>query len=151
MMYNFEDGKGPVKAHKHANGGGWVADTAYVADTVFVGPSAKVSGNARVYDKAMVSGNAMVFNNAKVYGNASVSGNARISGNAWVSKTPPHVVRTDGYDFIVVPCSDGKNRVIAGCRYFTFKEAKEHWKATRGGTELGEETMDILEYLKKRV
>ena len=113
--------------------------------------NASVSGNARVFGDAKVFGNAMVYDNTRVSGNAMVSGNAWVSGNARVSKTPPHVVRTDGYDFIVVPCSDGKNRVIAGCRYFTFKEAKEHWKATRGGTELGEETMDILEYLKKRV
>jgi hypothetical protein len=46
--YNFKDGLGPVPAHKHPNGGGWVADTATVADTAYVGPEAKVYDNARV-------------------------------------------------------------------------------------------------------
>ena len=28
-IHDFKDGKGPVPAHQHSNGGGWVADTAY--------------------------------------------------------------------------------------------------------------------------
>ena len=59
--FDFGDGKGPVAAHQHPNGGGWVADTAKVADTSYVGPD------------------------AWVYGNAEVSGTARVSGDAWVS------------------------------------------------------------------
>lgn len=39
---------GPVPAHRHANGGGWVADTATVDPTAYVGPSAQVSGHAQV-------------------------------------------------------------------------------------------------------
>ena len=59
--FDFNDGNGPVAAHQHPNGGGWVADTAKVADTSYVGPD------------------------AWVYGNAEVSGTARVSGDAWVS------------------------------------------------------------------
>jgi hypothetical protein len=40
--YDFNDGLGLVAAHKHSNGGGWVADSASVAD------NAKVYGNAWV-------------------------------------------------------------------------------------------------------
>jgi hypothetical protein len=66
MSKMFDFGFGPVPAHQHPNGGGWVADTAYVAETAFVGP------NARVFDKAWVSGNARVFGNAQVFGYALV-------------------------------------------------------------------------------
>jgi hypothetical protein len=52
-VFDFGDGNGPVPAHKHVNGGGWVADTAYVADTAFVGPEALVYGSARVYGNAI--------------------------------------------------------------------------------------------------
>jgi tetrahydrodipicolinate N-succinyltransferase len=69
--FDFKDGKGPVPAKKHSNGGGWVADTATVAETAFVGPDALVFGNARV------SGNARVYGNAWVYGYAQVSGDAK--------------------------------------------------------------------------
>jgi hypothetical protein len=50
QKYKFGDGKGPVPAHQHPNGGGWVADTAKVADTSYVGPDAWVYGNAWVSD-----------------------------------------------------------------------------------------------------
>ena len=55
-MNTFDFGAGPVPAHQHANGGGWVADTATVAPTAWIGPDARVSGNACVFDNAQVSG-----------------------------------------------------------------------------------------------
>ena len=75
MTFDFKDGNGPVPAHQHPNGGGWVADTASVADTAYVGPDAWVYGNAKV------TGNAEVFGNARVFGNAEVFGNARVFGD----------------------------------------------------------------------
>ena len=41
-VYDF--GAGPVPAHQHPNGGGWVANTAHVAESVYVGPLAAVAG-----------------------------------------------------------------------------------------------------------
>jgi hypothetical protein len=49
VMHDFNDGKGPVPAHQHANGGGRVADTVTIDDTAFVGPDARVFGDAEVY------------------------------------------------------------------------------------------------------
>jgi hypothetical protein len=66
IMTQFDFGDGPVPAHQHPNGGGWVADTAHVADTAYVGPdaqvfgSAQVSGSARVYGRARVSGDTVM-------------------------------------------------------------------------------------------
>jgi carbonic anhydrase/acetyltransferase-like protein (isoleucine patch superfamily) len=82
--FDFQDGRGPVPAHKHPNGGGWVADTATVSDTAYVGPDAWVSGNAQVYGSALVSGSAQVYGHAQVYGSAQVSGSAQVYGSAWV-------------------------------------------------------------------
>ena len=48
-MTTFDFGYGPVPAHQHPRGGGWVADSARVADTVYVGPDAQVSDTAQVY------------------------------------------------------------------------------------------------------
>ena len=101
--YDFQDGNGPVPAHQHSNGGGWVADTAKVHETAYIGPDAKVFGNAEVIDYAKVDGNAKVSGHAKVsdyakvyndvviFGAVKVSGNARVFGDAklfnsaWVS------------------------------------------------------------------
>jgi hypothetical protein len=41
-------GSGPVAAHQHPNGGGWVADTASVESTALVKLGAQVSGDAQV-------------------------------------------------------------------------------------------------------
>ena len=46
--FDFQDGNGPVPAHQHPNGGGWVADTATVEETAYVGADARVSGSALV-------------------------------------------------------------------------------------------------------
>ena len=81
--FDFQDGHGPVPAHRHKNAdgteGGWVANTARVSG------NALVYGNARVSGDALVSGNALVYGNARVYGDAQVSGNALVYGNALVS------------------------------------------------------------------
>lgn len=55
-MYDFKDGNGPVPAHQHPNGGGWVADTAFVVKSVYVGADAKVYGNAVVYGNVTENG-----------------------------------------------------------------------------------------------
>ena len=52
----FDFGYGPVPAHRHAYGGGWVAETATVNETAFIGPDAWVYGDAQVFGDARVSG-----------------------------------------------------------------------------------------------
>jgi len=51
--------------------------------------------------------------------------------------------RTDGYRFLLLDTYVGW-RVEVGCRFFTLPEAWQHWERTRAGTDLGEETFDIL-------
>ena len=58
---DFLDGQGPVPAHRHPNGGGWVADTARVADTAWVADTARVFGEAWVFGEARVYGKAQVY------------------------------------------------------------------------------------------
>jgi len=82
--FDFNDGNGPVPAHKHPNGGGWVADTAKVDETAYVGRDARVYGDARVYDNAMIGGYARVYGDAQVYDNAMIGGYAMVYGNATV-------------------------------------------------------------------
>ncbi|MFT7839273.1 DUF6055 domain-containing protein [Saccharothrix sp. BKS2] len=77
----------------HANGGGWVANTATVAATAYVGPKAAVHGRATVRDNArveglgwvnggVVAGNAVVKDNALVQDGANLSGNVVVGGDA---------------------------------------------------------------------
>lgn len=82
--YDFNDGNGLVPAHKHSNGGGWVANTAYVENTAYVCSNAEVFGYAQVYGYACVFDNAKVYEYAVVYDDARVSGNAHVSGNSEV-------------------------------------------------------------------
>ena len=135
--FDFHDGNGPVKAHKHTNGGGWVADTAQVSGNAQVSGDARVYGNAQVYGNAWVSGDAQVYGdaqvsgnawvsgNAQVYGNAQVSGNAQVygnawvSGNAWVGLTPINII---GVDYNITIYS-GFAQV--GCKLFLISEWRE--------------------------
>ena len=106
LTFDFQDGNGPVPAHRHVNPdgseGGWVAETAWVyGDARVFGDAwvfctARVYGTARVFGNAWVSGDAWVYGTARVYGDAWVSGDARVSGTAWVSGD---VRLTKGYAF----------------------------------------------------
>ena len=51
--------------------------------------------------------------------------------------------RADGYEFFLW-LTDAGWRVKAGCRFFDMDEAWRHWEGTRGGTALGDESLDIL-------
>ena len=99
--FDFGDGNGPIPAHIHANGGGWVADTAQVAESAYVGKLARVFGKARVYGEARVSGKAWVY------------GEAQVSGEARVCDTP---LCLTGFEFIVTVCD---NTVQVGCKQLT--------------------------------
>lgn len=77
-FYDFFDGNGAVPAHRHGNGGGWVADSADVAESVYVGRRARVFGNA------VVSGHARICNMAEVSGHACVRGHAVVADRAKV-------------------------------------------------------------------
>ena len=59
--------------------------------------------------------------------------------------------RTDGYYFYLIREDVPTNRVMicAGCRYFTLDEARAHWTETRGGTELGEESLALVDHAER--
>lgn len=59
-------------------------------------------------------------------------------------------VRSDGYPFLMQFSQKDVYSVRAGCRHFTsLADARNHWKGTRGGTILGNETMKILEKMER--
>ena len=77
---------------------------------------------------------------------------ANLGGAIWragfrLNRAPVRTAqRSDGYTFYLLDTYKGW-RVAAGCRFFTFEEAWEHWcgpNAARGGTPLGDESEDIL-------
>ncbi|MCX6344868.1 MAG: DUF6055 domain-containing protein [Armatimonadetes bacterium] len=76
--------KPTVAGKAHANGGGFVADSATVAETAYVGPNAQVLGKASVQGKARIEDYAVVKDNAVVRDHAVISGHALVSGNALV-------------------------------------------------------------------
>ena len=82
--HDFGDGFGAVPAHRHCNGGGWVADTAHIADTAYVGLGARVFGEAYVFGEARVFGAARVYGGARVYGESRVYGEAHVFGKVRV-------------------------------------------------------------------
>ena len=90
MGKTYDFGAGPVPAHRHPNGGGWVADSASVADTAYVGKKARVFDTAKVFglalieDKARISGDALVYGKACICGGAHVRDSASVYGTAQV-------------------------------------------------------------------
>lgn len=95
--HDFNDGNGKVFAHRHDNGKGWIADTAYVEDSVYVGSrcevfqfarvagQSKLKGRARVSGHATVSGNVILNKNVNVFGRAAIRDNTQLHDDANIS------------------------------------------------------------------
>jgi len=66
-----------VAGQAHANGGGFVANTATVHATAYVGPNARILGSAKIYNTARIDGQATVVD-------ATVRDGARVTGSAVV-------------------------------------------------------------------
>ena len=153
-MYDFGDG--PVPAHKHPNGGGWVADTATVDESAYIGPDAKVYDSARVYGiahvygSARVSGGALVCGSARVSGSALVSGSARVCGSAHVcgsavTENPGDYLSLSGFALAhAITWTKSDDSLQIGCQRATVAE----WRA-RGKGEKGEFDQAIFDVLTK--
>lgn len=83
-MNTFDFGAGPVPAHRHVQGGGWVADTAYVSYTAFIGKHAQVFDRALVCDRARVCDRSRVCDDANVGGDVRIYNGAHVGGEAHV-------------------------------------------------------------------
>jgi carbonic anhydrase/acetyltransferase-like protein (isoleucine patch superfamily) len=115
----YDFGKGHEPAHQHANGGGWVADTAHVEPSVFVGPDAKVcdfaivsggvrlSGHTIVMDRAVVCDNVLLVD-AVVMDAATASGDSRATEGC-VVKDAAHI---SGFATAHGPCVIGGNSKV---------------------------------------
>ena len=86
---------------------------------------------------------------ANLYGADLRSANLRSAnlGDQWIIQGP---VRSDGYHFMLMRLTGEKVPMVrAGCRWFSLANAKAHWQITRTGTQLGNESLDILIWLER--
>ena len=141
-MTTFDFGFGPVPAHQHPNGRGWVADTAHVDDSAYIGPDAQVSGDARVsggaqvYGGAWVSGNAQVYGGAQVSGDAWVFGNAQVSGGAKLAKSSDYLlIGPIGSREAFMTWTRSDDCIATGCFRGTVKEFLAAVRETHGDNE----------------
>jgi hypothetical protein len=74
-----------VAGKPHANGGGFVADSAKVEPSAYVGPEAMVLGSAQVLGKARIEDFAVVTDRSVVRDTAVLSGHALVRDNAQIS------------------------------------------------------------------
>ena len=54
--------------------------------------------------------------------------------------------RSDGYPFFIQFGLDDGPKVLAGCRYLPIKDARQHWRDTRDGTPLGDESLALISH-----
>ena len=130
-MTTFDFGFGPVPAHQHPNGRGWVADTAHVDDSAYIGPDARVFGDARVYGGAWV------------YGNAQVSGGAKLAKSSDYLLIGPIGSRAA---FMTWTRSD--NCIATGCFRGTIKEFLAAVRETHGDNEHAQAYRAAVEFIR---
>jgi len=116
-LYDFKGNGELIPAHRHCNGGGWVADTAYVEDTVYIGKDSSVFGCATVKDKAVITERAEVSGYAIVKDSACIKGSAVIRGTCTVKDH----AEISGNVFIASHIEIGEHAVLDG-EYCVFNE-----------------------------
>ena len=70
--------------------------------------------------------------------------NANLSGNTALIDGGQ---RSDGFRFVGW-VKDNELQIRAGCRSLSIQQAHNHWKSTRDGTPLGDETSAILHHIE---
>ncbi len=58
--------------------------------------------------------------------------------------------RSDGYEFLAFRLEDGSTKIMAGCRWLTPEEYREHVETEYPGTDKARETLDIIEFIERR-
>ena len=101
--------------------------------------SIKICLGAAIWERANLQGADLQGANLR---GADLRG-ATLRGGVKLRGLARRASRGDGYEFFLWETEVGW-RVMAGCRFFTLGGAWVHWEKTRGGTPLGEESLDIL-------
>ena len=136
-MTTFDFGFGPVPAHQHPNGRGWVADTAHVDDSAYIGPDAQVSGGAQVSGDAQVSGG------------ARVSGDARVYGGAKLAKSSDYLlIGPIGSRAAFMTWTRSDNCIATGCFRGTIKEFLAAVRETHGDNEHAQAYRAAVEFIR---
>lgn len=114
-IFDFNDGKGLVPAHRHANGGGWVSDTALVDESVYVGPHAIIHGCAKIKDDAFIDEYADVAGYCTIEDQVCIRGRAVIRGSCQILEH----AEVSGNVFLAGQFKIGGYRVLSGnqCYY----------------------------------
>jgi carbonic anhydrase/acetyltransferase-like protein (isoleucine patch superfamily) len=79
-FHTSDGGRLRVEAHRHPNGGGWVANTAKVDPAVYV------SASSEVFDKAEIRGHVIIKGRCRVFGHAKIDGNVTLLGDVTVGE-----------------------------------------------------------------
>jgi NDP-sugar pyrophosphorylase family protein len=131
MTYDF--GSGPVPAHKHVNGGGWVADTACVGGHAYVGSNARVGGHAWVGDHARVGGHARVGDQARVR-SVCLRTPIYIAGGEYsvtICDEQIHIGCQDGTVSFWASVVDDKYPILMAMKDAILEIARHHQRSTR--------------------
>ena len=130
-MTTFDFGFGPVPAHQHPNGRGWVADTAHVDDSAYIGPDARI------------------FSDAWVSGDARVSGGARVFGGAKLAKSSDYLlIGPIGSRAAFMTWTRSDNCIATGCFRGTIKEFLAAVRETHGDNEHAQAYRAAVEFIR---
>ena len=86
QTHDFGDGNGPVPAHQHPNGGGWVDNTATVAASVYIGARATIGTRAHIWAWAHIGARAHIGEGAAIGEWASIGEWAHIGARATIGE-----------------------------------------------------------------
>ncbi len=130
--FDFQNGRGPVPAHQHPNGNGWVENTVIIPENICVPATSRIWGKARIGDNARIGNGARIGDNARIGNGASI-------GN-WAKTRPP--IQIQGTRDLLCEFSD--THVSIGCEIHPLVWWLDHYQEK--GTEHNYSESQINEY-----
>lgn len=147
-LRDWQDGRGPIPARQHVNGGGWVEASAWVDDGSFVASEATVKGASQIYGAAriedqaqvtdsVVAGKAVIAGSAHVQ-QSTIAGNAKIEGDTSIERslvTDHAVIKDDAWvvdSKVLDHASVGGKSKLDGCVVRGHAQVDGRAKVNRG-------------------
>ena len=138
-METHDFGYGPISAHKHPNGGGWVADDCSVSSDSFIAEDSRVTGGSRVDRGSVVTGGSVVD------GRSVVDGGSVVTATTDVLALGPIGSRQA---VLTVLFNQPGVRIVAGCWIGTLDEFEARVKEVHGGATHAQEYGAAIAFIR---
>ena len=162
QTYDFQDGYGAIPAHRHPNGGGWIADSAAIDNTTFVhetacvGPRCRLGQDCRIGDGTQLGFHCQIDQDGLIGPHCRIGQDCRIGPYAGILSTreclrlAPVGSRDDSLTIYRVQSGGIHIRHGSGCLHASLDAFAAAVERTHGANVYGDEYRAVIALARVR-